>query len=137
MKWPYTLAVIAYCALIFWLSSQPISVPPALDIPHLDKAVHVMIYGVLAALVSVGMYRSGKNYTFRVQFYVPWAFATFYGITDEIHQLYVPGRHFEWLDIAANMTGAYLAQLFLCYVWWRLHKQGPVESMQLQSSEAD
>lgn len=116
MKWYYSVLITAYCVGIFWLSSQSRPVPVGMDIPHLDKPVHMVVYGVLAALVSIGMYRSKRNYNFSIQFYVPWAFATLYGISDEIHQHFVPGRSFDWLDIAANMSGAYIAQLILCYV---------------------
>ncbi|MBC8079077.1 MAG: VanZ family protein [Gorillibacterium sp.] len=37
----------------------------------------------------------------------------FYGLTDEFHQMYVPGRTPDWLDIRNDGVGAALAMLFI------------------------
>ena len=34
------------------------------------------------------------------------AVATLYGVTDELHQWFVPGRTAEWSDLVADATGA-------------------------------
>lgn len=135
MRWPYIILVIMYCAGIFWLSSKPITIEEG--IPHLDKVAHLGLYGVLAALVSLGMYRSGRAYSFRQQFHIPWIFAACYGISDEIHQYFVPLRTFDMLDLTANTIGALLAQVVLCYGWWYLSPRGRKATMQLRSSDED
>jgi len=29
-----------------------------------------------------------------------------YGLFDEIHQIFIPGRYFEWLDFLSDLIGA-------------------------------
>ncbi len=38
-------------------------------------------------------------------------FGTIYGLTDEIHQLYVPNRQFDWFDLVADFLGCVTALL--------------------------
>ncbi len=70
--------------------------------------VHVAAYAVLGALVaralSTGMLR---NVTWRVVC-LAIAISSLYGVTDEYHQLFVPGRTFEWWDIVADTIGSVL-----------------------------
>lgn len=74
-----------------------------------DKIVHAVIYFLLAILFYFSFYKSGvKRYIFLLSF----ALSTIYGITDEFHQFYVPGREPSFGDIIANITGAFLG----CYI---------------------
>lgn len=120
MKPRYSIAVLLYCAAIFWLSAQPVSIKPELDIPGLDKAIHMALYSGLAVLVSIGMRRSGQHYSPRVQLLFPIAFCLMYGITDEIHQLFTPHRSFQLSDIFFDTLGPILAQLVLCASLWKI-----------------
>jgi len=65
------------------------------------------------------MRRSGRPVSPWVQCFVPILFAVLYGITDEIHQLYVPNRNFDVGDLLADLAGATLMQMALCYTYWR------------------
>ena len=127
MKRRYMLATFLYCAWIFWMSSQPR--PLGVELPGgfgLDKMAHFVVYAGLAGLVSVGLQRSDTRLSVRWQFWFPILFAAVYGVTDEIHQLFVPQRVFSIGDILANTAGAFAAQYFLWYVWWRLRQTVPV-----------
>ncbi len=122
MKTPYAVAVLLYCAGIFALSSQPrIDTPSMLDIPGLDKFMHALEFGGLAALVSVGLRRSHPLMSPDRLFWIPWLFASLYGLSDEVHQLFVPMRTFDWVDWLADCGGAGLASGFL-------HRYGEVFS---------
>jgi VanZ family protein len=116
----FWIITVAYCAGIWLLSSQPDPTPIDLpiDIPGLDKAGHLLLYGGLAAVVSLGMRRSGRAVTPWSQSFVPILFATAYGLTDEIHQLFVPLREFDLADLFADTAGAALAQAALCFRWY-------------------
>jgi VanZ family protein len=120
MNWKYLLAVVAYCAFIYQESSGPIPMQADQSIPGIDKVAHALLYGGLAALVSLGMRRSSRAYAPRAQFYLPILFAFLYGISDEIHQYYVPSRNFDPWDVAANTAGAILLQYWLCVRRWGL-----------------
>lgn len=121
MKPGYLIACAAYCAGIFWISSQPkplgVNESPFYGS---DKIAHMAVYGGLAALVSVGLRRSRPNITPRAQFWIPVLFAAAYGVTDEIHQYFVPERSFEFADMLANALGALAAQAVLCLKCWKL-----------------
>jgi len=96
-------------AAIFSISS--LSQPPQLpsEIPFVDKTVHAVLYGGLAAVmlralaaglwVGVTVARGA------------WSAigATLYGITDEIHQRFVPGRMYDVVDMVADAIGAVIA----------------------------
>ena len=117
IRLPYALAILAYCGVIFWFSSQPH--PVDIDVvPGLDKPIHFLIFGGLSVLVSVGLRRSHAVVHPMVQFLFPVGFATAYGLFDELHQFFVPERMFDPLDLLANFFGALLANWVLCkFVW--------------------
>ena len=121
MRKRYLIATGVYCAAIWFLSSQP--GPGDFELPFIfvgmDKVAHMILYGGLAAIVSVGFRRSGRPVKPWVQVFVPVLFATFYGVTDEIHQYFVPTRNADIFDIFADLAGAALVQCVLCFVWRR------------------
>lgn len=112
----YGLLVLLYCAALFWLSSQPLTLPPKALFPGADKVVHMTLYAGLAVLVFLTLRRSGRNHSPAVQYWIPIVFCLLYGISDEIHQLFVPTRAFDLLDILADTFGAALAQCALFIV---------------------
>ena len=96
------LATAGYMALIYFLSSMHLQVPALLP-GYFDKLVHVLLYMPLAFLIFSAMKRSGFNkYVFLISFLL----AGVYGITDEIHQSFVPGRDAALADVAADFVGS-------------------------------
>jgi len=102
----------AYAALIFFLSSLKGSRPFPL-FPHGDKVLHALLYlpfGFLtlrAARVSLGHRWLGALLG---SFFV----VSLYALSDEVHQLFVPGRTFSLWDWGADLLGA-AAGIWLCY----------------------
>ncbi len=43
-------------------------------------------------------------------------FCLFYGMTDEWHQSFVPGRDADWMDLGADTMGAIIAMGFISFV---------------------
>ena len=100
--------VCGYAGLIFYLSSQP---HPEENLPSFvglfsDKFLHIIEYAVLGALCYRALYW-GTNESLR-QWAGPLAvlFTSLYGISDEVHQSFVPFRESSWLDWAADTVGA-------------------------------
>ncbi len=99
------LLLIGLCGLIFWQSSGPLP-PETPSLPGLDKIAHAAIYALLAwlaarafATLPYGAYASC----------IPWAavvFAALYGLSDEVHQSFVPGRSADVWDLVADTVGA-------------------------------
>ena len=104
---------------IFLASSDPYPDFMVMPFPHYDKIIQMVAFGCLNILVAQGLRHSGRTYSTFTLAVVPVLFTTFYGITDEIHQYFVPSRTFDVLDMAADATGAVLAQAFLMLVAWR------------------
>ena len=114
----YLIPAVLYCGAIYWLSAKPDPGEPPFEFPGMDKFIHAAVYAGLAALVSVGLRRSNPGLSFRPQFVIPVLFAALYGLSDEVHQLFVPLRNFDLLDIAADTAGAFAAQGLL-FAWWQ------------------
>lgn len=120
MKWYYYVATAMYCVGIFWLSSQPELPDVGIEVPFADKFAHMIAYGGLAGLVSIGIRRSNASVPPSVQWLIPVAFAVLYGVTDEVHQRFVPHRAFDLWDLVADGIGAMAAQCMLCGIWRRI-----------------
>lgn len=80
-----------------------------MDIAMMDKFVHTFMFGVLSLLMIIGL---KKQHDVMILHFnaVPVSIATvsIYGALIECIQLLIPGRYFEWQDIAANGVGAVL-----------------------------
>ncbi len=119
MPFPYILLAGLYCFLIFENSSVADPLPMDVALPISDKIIHAMVFGGLCGIVSLGMRRSGRKAPWRLLIALPILFATAYGVSDEIHQRFVPGRTFEYADMFADFSGACIVQLVLVFHWWR------------------
>jgi VanZ family protein len=103
------LPTVAYCGLIFYLSSQEISIKVSLFAMQ-DKAIHFMEYGVLSVLFFISLRKSAPGYNIKAAAVVAIIFSGFYGISDEVHQYFVPGRESSIGDVTANFIGAVVFQ---------------------------
>ncbi|MCD6150148.1 MAG: VanZ family protein [Deltaproteobacteria bacterium] len=103
----YVLPLAAYCALIFYLSSQADVDLPSI-IPQSDKLLHLAEYAVLGFLAYRFFQRllPEKSAVFVVM--VAFLFALIYGLSDEFHQSFVSGRDSSCFDILADGAGGYL-----------------------------
>jgi VanZ family protein len=111
-RWPYVLLTALYCAGIFALSAQPSlpdRAPPWLDFPGADKLGHLAVYAGLSFVVYAGLVRSNPGVGVRLRVLIPIVFTTAYGVTDEIHQRFVPNRSFDVYDLLADAVGATIA----------------------------
>jgi VanZ family protein len=70
-----------------------------------DKLFHTCIYAVLGFLFYFSLRESGF---YRHLFLLSVLLAVSYGITDEFHQSFVPGRLASAGDLLANLAGAML-----------------------------
>jgi len=101
-RWAYAVAA---SAILVWLSSIPIRQPG--NIPYLDKVEHVGAYFLLAlAYYNVGS--SGGRRIGRAVALGTWLAAVAFGISDEWHQSFVPGRSEDVADVVADAIGAAL-----------------------------
>jgi VanZ family protein len=98
------IIVAAYAGMIFAFSSISKGPTGAQAIPGLDKILHFGVYFVFSWLIYAALRASGVS---RARAAVmAMALASIYGITDEIHQRYVPNRTASVADWAADTLGA-------------------------------
>lgn len=109
----YWLPAVLYMALIFYMSSNPAPeairrVPIYFDI----KIVHIVEYAVLSLLYFFALDRTAKiPLTWKLIYSIALAFL--YGLTDELHQVFVPARSAKLIDAFADLIGAAIAQVFV------------------------
>ncbi len=79
------------------------------------KAAHFSEYAALAGLVFVaaGLTWHRKRPVFA------WIIAVLYACTDEVHQMFVPGRACRLFDLAVDAAGA-VAGIFFCILVLRI-----------------
>ena len=101
--------VVAHMALIFVASST--ADPDPLPGRFLDKVLHLGVYAVLGALFARALAGGRLTAATRVHALLAVVLSTLYGITDEWHQSFVPGRTPDAMDVAADALGACLGAL--------------------------
>lgn len=116
-----------YAVLLLYVGGRPGSeLPlPSRMPPHADKVLHFLAYGLLAALLFRAVYPLNPHRPPRMKA-APWIVVlvpTAVGIVDEIHQLFVPGRTAELLDVVADALGA-VAVLLVGLAWRRHARKG-------------
>ena len=111
------LPVTLVMGTIFFLSHQhggSFSLP---KISNIDKVLHCLLYAVLglAALWALSpQFRQQRPVMAGVGVVL---FCLVYGISDELHQSFVPGRSCDIFDVMADVSGGVLA--VVCGWGWR------------------
>lgn len=99
--------------VIFAASSRP-QIPYQSDVP--DWFSHALVYLVLSVLASRA-FAAGRPLDLRLAARV-FAFCVAYGVSDEFHQAFVPGRHPDAWDVLKDAIGTLLG-LGLFAAWPR------------------
>jgi VanZ family protein len=115
VPWPrrvlHWLPAVVWAGLIFAVSS--LSKVPDAPSGLSDKHAHFAVYGVLGALIVWGLTAAGPRRTTWRAAALAVVLATLYGISDELHQSFVPGREASGADLAADAAGAAVAAAVL------------------------
>ena len=102
---------LLWAAVIYWLSDQPgIDTEPLFR--HQDKLFHVVVYSILGVFCMGALARSASGYRVR-QLWAVTAVTGLYGILDEFHQSFVPGRFATAGDAVADISGGFLGALLV------------------------
>lgn len=122
----WLVVTVFWCLAIYYFTAQPafndehtlrffysIGLPEAM-IRITDfvvrKLAHVALFFTLAFL-ALQVVRHWRR-----QYLAAWAFAAVYGMTDEWHQLYVPGRSGKVGDVLIDAAGAVIC-IAIVYLW--------------------
>jgi VanZ family protein len=110
-RWEYALAA---SGILFVLSSVPIRQP--LPWRYLDKAEHGTAYLLLGLAYFNAGSAAGRRRGWRVAVGT-WLAVVAYGVSDELHQAFVPGRSADVADVLADAVGGALG--VLAALWMR------------------
>jgi hypothetical protein len=131
----YWTPPLTLCIGIFIESSSRIpDIGP--DIPHIDKGVHFILFGVLAvffhrAFGTLAVF-DGRS---RLRIWAAILTAVLYGLSDEFHQYFVPYRTADLADALADAVGAITMTLGYQYVMFTWMRYKPVRRGLLQSRQ--
>lgn len=94
----------AWAGVLFFLSAIPGTDRPPTFFPGEDKVAHLGLYAVLGCALAWGRSRgagppSGAHHALAM------AAGLLYGVSDEWHQAFVPGRDVSLGDLAADAVG--------------------------------
>jgi VanZ family protein len=120
----FQLPIFIWAAFIFWLSS--LSNLPQVETPIIsaDKLAHMSVFFVFCSFSRRALYFQNafpilKKWSLICAFFL----TCLYGYLDEVHQLYVPGRSYDYFDMLADAIGAILFVVLLTFFDRRKGKQ--------------
>ena len=128
--WIYRILALFWMAAIYWLSSKQ-----SLPAPDLfwgqDKIEHAVVFGVLGMLFALSFKPvQGKSRMKRLL--ILTLLVALYGISDEFHQYFVPGRDASFWDLCADVSGGFLAAFFLLRKKQKLSRKKPPPRLDIQ-----
>jgi len=105
---------LLWAGLVFFSSSIPSERLPHVDVWNADKLVHFGIYFLLAYFIHRAV-RGQTRFPLLQARPALWTmlFTVLYGLSDEIHQYFVPGRNCSVYDLLADAAGALLCCLLI------------------------
>ena len=118
-RWRYFYALLCSAA-IFALSSFSLNLPPQAG--SYDKGLHIIAYFGLG-LTYQNAFTNGFELATPLRIGLAWLATIAYGISDEWHQSFVPGRFPESADVLADSLGGLLAVGFGLWLARIFHEQ--------------
>ena len=114
------VALVYIPLIIYWSLLLMGTSLPAPDVPSFgigDKFTHFGAYFGLAVLLSFTFHYQNK-YLFLKKYFLTSTLVvvTVYGLLDEFHQSFIPGRSSEFFDWVADVIGAAAGIIFVFYL---------------------
>ncbi|MCA1320262.1 VanZ family protein [Bacillus tianshenii] len=119
VRFCFKLAPFAYMALIWFLSSKPADT--YMDTGYswegaFKESLHLIEFGILYVMLALFFLIDGKLTT-KTNILCA-AIAIAYGLTDEIHQSFVPARSATLIDFVKDTIGVLIAYFFIHHAYF-------------------
>jgi VanZ family protein len=114
----YRLPVVALCILIFWQSSYP-GIHSEPIFAYEDKLLHFLAYGLLSFLCARDLKAQKPFWSITKIKIIAIIFASLYGLSDEIHQSFIPSRVASTGDFIADCAGSITGCFFYLNIIFR------------------
>lgn len=102
------MIVLLIGGIIFYMSSLQFDPAPFIGFSFKSIVYHFFVFLFFALFLLIALLRGCRNLNL---FILGVLIAVFYGISDEIHQFFVPGRACCFEDIMINSAGILFASL--------------------------
>jgi VanZ family protein len=94
---------------VYWIVLFILTTIPSDSLPSvggIDKIEHFLAYTVLTFLLGLAVqFKSNYRLNYKEKFLVVFSISLTYSVFDELHQIPIRGRYFDWLDLGANFIG--------------------------------
>jgi hypothetical protein len=116
-RWPVMVPWLIYGAVIFYCSSQSRFFLPPPEFFSSDKLYHFLEYLLLGILTVrvMRVYRFGPSRPVGLAA----LFCLLFGVSDEFHQWFVPGRCASYGDVLADALGGWTWAKLYAWAWLR------------------
>lgn len=105
--------MIVVMGTIFYMSHLPASDLKLMLFPGQDKIAHFIVYGILAVTV-IGAHSQEVQRAAPLRVVIRSVIiCLLFGISDEFHQYFIPGRSVSFFDLVADVLGAAV----VCFFW--------------------
>ena len=118
-----TVSAVAWMGVIFYLSSSsPADLPRQIETfswlgKLRDVVGHLVLYGVLGPLLLVSLWSWVTRSTYQLRWaLIAVGFGVLYGVMDEYHQSFVPGRSASTFDVFIDGVGVVVGVAGVWYV---------------------
>ena len=108
-SWLRVLPLVAMMTILFILSHQPGDTLPLPAVVNLDKLLHLLAYTVLGLAFLFALPPDWRIRRPRTAAVATVLFCLCYGLSDEFHQRFVPGRFSGVDDLVFDTLGGLLA----------------------------
>lgn len=101
----FLIPPLSIAAGIFFISHQPYVVVPDIGIRIEDKILHFIAYLIFGLSIVYSICGLKRNINKKRLFVILIVTGAVYALSDELHQLYVPGRDADVYDFLADVLG--------------------------------
>ena len=108
-SWLRVLPLVVVMMLLFVLSHQPGDTLPLPAVVNLDKLLHLLAYTTLGLCFLLALPPGWRTRRPRAAAVATVLFCLAYGLSDEFHQRFVPGRFSGVDDLVFDTLGGLLA----------------------------
>ena len=108
--------VVITMGVIFFLSHQSGDLFTPYHFRWADKLAHLAVYALLCLTLIYSFEDRFRRTAKGMVVGVSIIFCLIYGLSDEFHQSFIPGRSPSFSDVAADAIGASLACML--WLWW-------------------
>ena len=107
--------LVVYWIILFGATTLPAASMPSFGV--VDKVNHLLAYFILAILLFLTLlFQQKVPLSLNKAAAYALIICSLYGMLDEVHQIFIPGRSAEFLDFLADACGALLGVLLMNYL---------------------